>query len=132
MFDPGMSFQRAVEYLEANGSVDVSEYDNPQSDYKTKGISVNRTNQYTRYLLNLRDEFIELLLKMYDQNLPITQEHIDAESHSDWDTDLWISIMETENVVNPLPGRTGPYSLFRTHHTVKLVAGDSMSDEEDE
>jgi hypothetical protein len=32
--------------------------------------------------------------------------------------------METENVLNLLPGRPGQYSLFRTHHTVKLVAGD--------
>jgi hypothetical protein len=37
--------------------------------------------------------------------------------------------METENVVNPLPGRQGQYSLFRTHHTVKLVAGDNMDEE---
>ena len=39
--------------------------------------------------------------------------------------------METENIINPLPGRQGQYSLFRTHHTVKLVAGDNM-DEDDE
>jgi len=35
---------------------------------------------------------------------------------------LWFSIMETENVLNALPGRPGQYSLFRTHHTVNLVA----------
>ena len=31
-------------------------------------------------------------------------------------------IMETENVLNVLPGRPGQYSLFRTHHTVNLVS----------
>jgi hypothetical protein len=40
-----------------------------------------------------------------------------------WDFALWFSIMETENVLNPVPGRSGQYSLFRTHHTVNLVAG---------
>ena len=37
--------------------------------------------------------------------------------------------METENIINLLPGRQGQYSLFRTHHTVKLVAGDNMDEE---
>jgi len=30
--------------------------------------------------------------------------------------------METENVLNPTLARPGQYSLFRTHHTVNLVA----------
>jgi hypothetical protein len=30
--------------------------------------------------------------------------------------------MESENVLNAVPGRPGQYSLFRTHHTVNLVA----------
>jgi hypothetical protein len=38
--------------------------------------------------------------------------------------ELWISIMEVENVLNPVPGHAGVYSLFRTHHTVSLVAKD--------
>lgn len=133
MFDPGMSFQRAVEYLEANGVVVVSEYENPQSDYRTKGISIANVSDYGTHILELRDEFINLLLKLYEQNQPITEEHIKQESKRDWHVELWISIMETENIVNPLPGHTGQYSLFRTHHTVKLVAGDNMDElEEDE
>ncbi len=30
--------------------------------------------------------------------------------------------MEGENVLNPVPGKPGVFSLFRTHHTVNLVA----------
>lgn len=127
-FDPGMAFQRAVEYLEANGAVDVSEYPNPQSDYNTKGISVIMESAYTQKVLGDRDAFIQMLLNFYDNNKPITRDAIQrycTEHNFDWDVDLWVSIMETENVLNPLPGRTGHYSLFRTHHTVKLVAGDN-------
>lgn len=127
-FDPGMAFQRAVEYLEANGAVDVSEYPNPQSDYNTKGISVIMESAYTQKVLGDRDTFIQMLLDFYDNNQPITRDVIQrycTEHGYDWDVDLWVSIMETENVLNPLPGRAGHYSLFRTHHTVKLVAGDS-------
>ncbi|MGB7338627.1 MAG: NYN domain-containing protein [Phototrophicaceae bacterium] len=131
MFDPGMSFQRAVEYLEANGAVEVNEYRNPQSDYTTKGISVTENAAFTQAVLSQRDEFVQTLLALYEKNLPITEEHINEESSSVWAYDLWISIMETENIINPLPGRQGQYSLFRTHHTVKLVAGDNM-DEDDE
>ena len=40
----------------------------------------------------------------------------------DWDLDLWFSVMEAENILNAVPGRPGQYSLFRTHHTVNLVA----------
>ncbi|MEO1644664.1 MAG: NYN domain-containing protein [Chloroflexota bacterium] len=131
MFDPGMSFQRAVEYLEANGAVSVDEYENPQSNYQTKGISVKMKSPFVQAVLGQRDEFIKLLLTLYEQNAPITEEQITESSDSDWALELWISIMETENILNPLPGRTDQYSLFRTHHTVKLVAGDNM-DEEDE
>jgi hypothetical protein len=45
-----------------------------------------------------------------------------AEPGARWSLPLWFSIMETENVLNPIPGRSGQYSLFRTHHTVTLVA----------
>jgi len=41
---------------------------------------------------------------------------------------MWFSIMETENVLNPVPGRGGQYSLFRTHHTVSLVADASRAE----
>ncbi|MEM9954390.1 MAG: NYN domain-containing protein [Chloroflexota bacterium] len=129
-FDPGMSFQRAVEYLEANGAVKVDEYRNPQSDYTTKGISVEDASAFAQVVLTQRDEFIQTLLSLYEKNQPITRDHINEESQSEWAYDLWISIMETENIINPLPGRNGQYSLFRTHHTVKLVAGDNMDEEE--
>lgn len=126
-YDSNMSFQRAVEYLEANDIVQVDEYPNPQSDYNTKGISINMEASYTQAVLNERDEFIRILLVLYENNQPITQATV--EQHTDgghFDYDLWFSIMETENVLNALPGRAGQYSLFRTHHTVKIVAGDSV------
>jgi hypothetical protein len=126
-FDNGMSFQRAVEYLEAIGTVIVSEYPNPQSNYNTKGISINTESLFAREVLVHRDEFIRLLLKMYERNVIISAVRIQEEApEKDWNIPLWISVMETENVLNPLPGRTGQYSLFRTHHTVKLVAGDNQ------
>ncbi|GAB5490879.1 MAG: hypothetical protein Phog2KO_10940 [Phototrophicaceae bacterium] len=131
MFDPGMSFQRSVEYLEANDVVIVEEYTNPQSNYQTKGISVNEQSAYAQAVLSQRDEFIQTLIALYEKDLPITTEQIGEESQSEWAYDLWISIMETENIINPLPGRQGHYSLFRTHHTVKLVAGDNMDEEDD-
>lgn len=130
-FDPGMAFQRAVEYLQANGVVEVKEYPNPQSDYNTKGISVVHESPVLQAYLEKRDAFIAMLLNFYDNNHPITRNAIEATSSElgrDWDIDLWLSIMETENVLNPLPGRAGQYSLFRTHHTVKLVAGDGVEE----
>jgi hypothetical protein len=132
MFDPGVSFQRAVEYLEANDVVEVSEYENPQSDYRTKGISLKAISPFAQAVLKQRNDFVELLLKLYEADMPITIEHITQESDQEWLLDLWISIMETENIVNPLPGHQGQYSLFRTHHTVKLVAGDNMNEEANE
>jgi len=122
-FDTGMSFQRAVEYLQENGAVEVSEYNNPQSNYMTKGISINPDNSYTSMILEYRDEFIRVLLRLYEQNMLISADGVRSMSPDiDWNLDLWFSIMETENVLNALPGRPGQYSLFRTHHTVNLVS----------
>jgi hypothetical protein len=132
LFDPGVSFQRAVEYLEANDVVEVTEYENPQSQYRTKGISLIVQSPFAQAVLQQRDEFIEMLIRLYEADMPITPEHINQESDQKWVLDLWISIMETENILNPLPGHQGQYSLFRTHHTVKLVAGDNMNEEEGE
>jgi uncharacterized LabA/DUF88 family protein len=124
-FDPGMAFQRAVEYLQANGAVDVGEYSNPQSDFNTKGISINTDSPYARTILSQRDLFIRILLDLYERNALITAQHIrELAPSQNWDIDLWLSIMQTENVLNPLQGRDDQYSLFRTHHTVKLVADD--------
>lgn len=123
-FDNGISFQRAVEYLVENNAAYVQEYANPQSSYNTKGISLNNEDDLVKRMLVLRDSFIQVLLLLYSKDLLISRQSFLLEDGSNaWDLDLWFSIMETENVLNALPGRPGQYSLFRTHHTVNLVAG---------
>lgn len=122
-FDTGMSFQRAVEYLSAHDAALVQEYPNPQSEYMTKGISINMRNAIAQKILEQRDAFICILLSLYDRNMLISEQGVrNADSRSNWHLDLWFSIMETENVLNALPGRSGQYSLFRTHHSVNLIA----------
>jgi uncharacterized LabA/DUF88 family protein len=124
-FDRNVSFQRAVEYLEANHVVVVGEYDNPQSSFRTKGISVNTSATFARQVLSWRDDFVRLLTHLYEQNLPIGEAQVrEASKGKSWDVSLWFSIMEVENVLNPVPGRVGQYNLFRMHHTVKRVMGD--------
>lgn len=121
--DSGITFQRAVEYLVANGAADVNEYPNPQSNFFTKGISLNLASAVCRQILSDRDVFIRMLLTLYERNMAISQETIrQLDWDRDWDLELWLSIMESENVLNGVPGRPGQYSLFRTHHTVNLVA----------
>ena len=122
-FDHGMSFQRAVEYLVENHAAAVQEYPNPQSEFMTKGISLDDTTPVVASVLSDRNTFIQLLLALYERGVVITAESL-AEALNDprWNIPLWISIMETENVLNAVPGRMGQYSLFRTHHTVVLVA----------
>lgn len=127
-YDNAMSFQRAVEYLMENGAATVDEYANPQSQFNTKGISIIEDSTISSRILHNRDEFIRLLLQLYDQNMLISEGNVKTylgDSH--WDLPLWFSIMETENVLNPIPARPGQYSLFRTHHTVNLVA-EAMED----
>jgi len=122
-YDHGMTFQQAVEYLMANGGGDVNEYPNPQSDFYTKGISLRLDSDVCRTIIAERDVFIRLLLGLYERSQVISEQNVHAaDPDTDWDLDLWFSIMETENVLNPVPGRPGQYSLFRTHHTVTLVA----------
>lgn len=122
-FDSGISFQRAVEYMLANEAAEVSEYPNPQSDFFTKGISLNLAAPITRQVLNDRDTFIRMLLALYERNTPISEQTIQQmDWDRQWDLELWLSVMEAENVLNTVPGRPGQYSLFRTHHTVNLVA----------
>jgi hypothetical protein len=121
--DSGVGFQRAVEYLVANDAASVSEYPNPQSDFFTKGISLNLASPICRQILNERDMFIRLLLTLYERNLVISDQSVrQLDTAREWDLGLWFSIMESENVLNTVPGRPGQYSLFRTHHTVNLVA----------
>ncbi|MEO1444235.1 MAG: hypothetical protein AAFV33_27825, partial [Chloroflexota bacterium] len=122
-YDRSMSFQRAVEYLMEHGAANVDEYENPQSNFNTKGISINVDNHISSKLLGMRDEFIRLLLQLYEQNMLISEDNVRTfVGRNAWDLPLWFSIMETENVLNPIPARPGQYSLFRTHHTVNLVA----------
>jgi hypothetical protein len=60
---------------------------------------------------------------MYERNIPISEANLKtADPTGNWNADFWFSLMETENILNAVPGRAGQYSLFRTHHTVNLVA----------
>ena len=122
-FDNGVTFQRGVEYLIENNAAEVKEYPNPQSEFFTKGISLNMDAEICESVIDERDNFIRLLLYLYDRNMVISEQSVRmVDSAAQWDLELWFSIMETENVLNPVPGRSGQYSLFRTHHTVSLVA----------
>jgi hypothetical protein len=122
-FDTSTNFQRAVEYLVENEAAEVREYPNPQSDFFTKGISLYVRSAVCRAILQDRDAFVRVLLILYERNLPISEQNVRlVELRREWDLPLWFSIMEGENVLNAIPGRPGQYSLFRTHHTVNLVA----------
>jgi len=124
--DPGMVFQRAIESLLEQGAVAIQEYDNPQSEFKTKGISLTRTAPLVTTILAERDLFVRALLSLYDRHEAIAQTTQTTETGMNEETlTLWLSIMEDENVINPVPGRSGQYSLFRTHHTVMSVAEQS-------
>ncbi len=121
--DRMMSFQRAVEYLLANEAAVVEEYENPQSEFRTKGISLRMDAGTVQKVLAERDSFIRALLALYERNILISEQSIRTiEPNERWDMPLWLSIMQTENVLNEVPGRAGQYSLFRTHHTVTLTA----------
>lgn len=127
-FDVGAAFQKAVEMLVEKDALIVKEYPNPQSDFMTKGVSLNEDSPYTQSILELRNEFITALLNLYEKRIPITHEAIEQITGlSEEDVELWISVMELENVLNPVPGHQNLYSLFRTHHTVSLVAKDQTS-----
>lgn len=122
-FDRGMSFQRSVEFLIENGAAEVKEYPNPQSEFLTKGISLNTTAPICQMILQDRDRFVRLLLALYERNMVISETSLRLlDPDGTWDYPLWFSIMGTENILNEVPGRSGQYSLFRTHHTVSLVA----------
>ena len=127
-FDSGVIFQHAVEYLLVNNMVMVNEYANPRSDYNTKGIELDEGCPFAAVVLAERDEFIRVLLEMYRNNVTISRSTLEQHLKGEWDVSLWVSIMKIENVLNALPGRTDQYSLFRTHHTVKLVANDDVDE----
>jgi hypothetical protein len=122
-FDPGTNFQRAVEILVAQGAVIIGEYENPQSLYRTKGISLDRESAKVHEFLAERDDLVRVLLHLYQQHIPISKQAIQGLiTMAPNIIDTWISIMEVENVLNLVPGHQDLYSLFRTHHTVNLVA----------
>ncbi|MGQ9887450.1 MAG: NYN domain-containing protein [Aggregatilineales bacterium] len=128
-FDSGTAFQRAVEYLLANEAAEINEYVNPQSEFLTKGISLRLSSPICQAILQERDAFVRLLLALYERNAIISEHNILTllKPSQAWDYDFWFSLMESENVLNSVPGRPGQYSLFRTHHTVNLVADSSRT-----
>ncbi len=129
-FDPGTTFQQAVEEMMEDGSVLVEEYENPQSEFTTKGISLVEEAPQVQDVLTDRNAFIRVLLNLYEGRQPITRDAIQAQVNmNDHDLDLWISIMQSENVLKSVPGQPNLYSLFRTHHTVCMVAGDTPEEE---
>ncbi len=124
-FDPSTAFQQAVEELQEQGAVVINEYDNPLSEFKTKGISLVEESPIVQRVLDERNRFVRALLALYEQRLPLSREAIRQASGLDGrELDLWLSIMQAENVLKAVPGQTDLYSLFRTHHTVCMVAGD--------
>jgi hypothetical protein len=126
-FDPGTTFQQAVEEMMEDGAALVEEYANPQSEFSTKGISLVEESPQVQGVLDERNGFIRALLTLYDGRQPITPDAIynlmPLDAHR---MDLWISIMQSENVLKAVPGQPNLYSLFRTHHTVCMVAGDDL------
>lgn len=122
-YDSGTAFQRAVEIMMEDGAVLINEYANPQSNYQTKGISLVMESPSVQRVLAERDNFVRMLLDLYQQHIPITAGAIQAATGLESPAlEMWISIMEIENILNLVPGHTDLYSLFRTHHTVNLIA----------
>lgn len=122
-YDSGVIFQRGVEWLIELGAAVVDAYENPQSAFRTKGISLLRESEMVKEMLTERDVFIRSLLSLYEQRLPINFMTLSSEMNlTDAALELWISIMQAENILNPVPGKPGLFSLFRTHHTVNQVA----------
>lgn len=122
-YDNGTYFQQAVEILQERGAVNIGEYQNPQSSFRTKGISLVHESDLVKEVLAERDFMVRTLLKLYQEYIPITQQSIkEATQYTDKHLDLWISIMQVENVLNLVPGHDDLFSLFRTHHTVGIIA----------
>ncbi len=125
--DPGMVFQHSIETLQEKDAIEVAEYENPQSEFRTKGISIVSESPQVQAVVAERDRFVRALLALYDRHEAISEMTIQAATGMAPDElALWISIMQDENILNAVPGRTGQYSLFRTHHTVTSVAGGSQ------
>ena len=122
--DTGVSFQRAIEQLIEDGAVAIGEYENPLSPYRTKGISLIYASPMVTQVLEERNQFIQILINLYNQHQPISDEILTQLTGLDGEPlALWLSIMQLENVLNPVINRPGTYTLFRGHHTVSLIAG---------
>ena len=76
--DKGMAFQRAVEYLIENDCAFVKEYPNPQSEFFTKGISLDTNQPICSTLLVQRNVFVRALLTLYERNIVISEQSIRA------------------------------------------------------
>src|SRR5690606_37989229 len=125
-YDPSTSFQQAVEELIEAGAVKVDEYENPQSEYRTKGISLVEDAPHVYAVLADRNEVIRVLLALYEERIPIAREALmDRSRMGEEAIGLWLSIMQSEHVLRPVASQPKVDSLFRTHHTVMQVAGDS-------
>lgn len=120
-FDGGISFQRAIDYLAANEAISLNDYPNPRSTFLTKGISLNEDSPICQTVLSQRDRLVMALLGLYENGTPINRGNL-APLAEGQDEELWLSIFVSENILNHIPGISGDYSLFRTHHTVNRVA----------
>lgn len=122
-YDPNTIFQQVIEVLSDRGAINIDEYENPQSVYRTKGISLIYESALVQQYLAERDEFVRVLLDLYQERQAINTESLSANINAAPDVlQTWISIMELENILNPVPGHQDLFSLFRTHHTVTRVA----------
>ena len=122
-FDPGTTFQQAVEEL--HGRRRGAESKNTTTRRATSPPRGSRwwsNAPQVQDVLDERNRFIRVLLDLYEHRLPITRDG-DPGSHAAWtsaDLDLWISIMQSENVLKAVPGQRDtlqpvPHASHRVH-----------------
>ena len=77
----------------------MNEYPNPQSNFFTKGISLNLASTVCRQILNDRDVFIRMLLLLYERET---------------DLDYWVDAITNRDskVINQIPLRQGEPIVF--------------------
>jgi len=119
--DRGVNFQRAIDYLVAGDAITLNDYPNPRSDFLTKGISLQGESDVCRAVLEQRNRTVAALLTLYESETLITQEALTARLDG-IEPGLWLSILDSENVLHAVAGQPGVYNLFRMHHTVNRVA----------
>lgn len=119
--DQGMNFQRAIDFLVASDAILLNDYPNPRSEFLTKGISLQPESGVCREVLEQRDQLVAALLELFASNTRITLKELELRT-AQMPLELWLSILESENILNCIPGQVDAYSLFRTHHTVNRVA----------